>query len=55
VWLLKLPIHYFNQVAVTRIGNCIGKTIRLDLATLEGARGRYVRACVEVELSWASI
>ncbi|CAN1186554.1 hypothetical protein LINPERHAP2_LOCUS38176 [Linum perenne] len=43
VRLPKLPIHYFNQVVVTRIGNCIGRTVRLDLATSEGARGRYAR------------
>ncbi|CAN1121654.1 hypothetical protein LINPERPRIM_LOCUS2293 [Linum perenne] len=47
----KLPIHYFNNVAVTRIGNCIGKNVRLDLATKEGARARYARACVEVDFS----
>ncbi|CAN1820518.1 hypothetical protein LINPERHAP1_LOCUS29131, partial [Linum perenne] len=42
----KLPIQYFNYKAVERIGNHIGKTIRLDLATEEGAR-----VCVEVDLS----
>ncbi|CAN1127980.1 hypothetical protein LINPERHAP2_LOCUS4350, partial [Linum perenne] len=51
VRLPKLPIHYFNQVAVTRIGNYIKKTARLDLATAEGARARYARVCVEVDLS----
>ncbi|CAN1812178.1 hypothetical protein LINPERHAP1_LOCUS26457 [Linum perenne] len=49
--LPKLPIHYFNQLAVTRIGNYIGKTVRLDLATAEGARARYARVCVEVDLT----
>ncbi|CAN1315385.1 hypothetical protein LINPERPRIM_LOCUS29694, partial [Linum perenne] len=51
VRLPKLPIHYFNQLAVTRIGNCIARTVRLDLATSEGARGRYARVCVEVDIS----
>ncbi|CAN1146013.1 hypothetical protein LINPERHAP2_LOCUS15006 [Linum perenne] len=51
VRLPKLPIQYFNQVAVQRIGNCIGKTVRMDLATSEGARGRYARVCVEVDIS----
>ncbi|CAN1154517.1 hypothetical protein LINPERHAP2_LOCUS20053 [Linum perenne] len=51
VRLPKLPIHFFNQVAVTRIGNNIGKTVRLDLATTEGARGRYDRVCVEIDIS----
>ncbi|CAN1167635.1 hypothetical protein LINPERHAP2_LOCUS27344 [Linum perenne] len=51
VRLPKLPIHYFNQVAVNRIGNYIGETIRMDLATSEGARARYVRVCVEIDLT----
>ncbi|CAN1218809.1 hypothetical protein LINPERPRIM_LOCUS1435 [Linum perenne] len=39
------------QLAITRIGNCIGRTVKLDLATAEGARARYARVCVEVDLS----
>ncbi|CAN1298894.1 hypothetical protein LINPERPRIM_LOCUS23988 [Linum perenne] len=39
------------KLAVTRIGNHIGCTIRLDLATSEGARARYARVCVEVDIS----
>ncbi|CAN1133326.1 hypothetical protein LINPERPRIM_LOCUS30577 [Linum perenne] len=42
VRLLNRPIHFFNQLAVTRIGNFIGKTVRLGLVTAEGARVRYV-------------
>ncbi|CAN1800487.1 hypothetical protein LINPERHAP1_LOCUS22551 [Linum perenne] len=51
VRLPKLPIQYFNYKAVERIGNHIGKTIHLDLATEEGARARYARVCVEVDLA----
>ncbi|CAN1163183.1 hypothetical protein LINPERHAP1_LOCUS28482 [Linum perenne] len=51
VRLPKLPIHYFNSVAVSRIGNFIGKTVRLDLATEEGSRSRYARVCVELDLT----
>ncbi|CAN1788149.1 hypothetical protein LINPERHAP1_LOCUS17932, partial [Linum perenne] len=51
VRLPKLPIHFFNSTTVTRIGNHIGKTVRLDLATKEGARARYARVCVEVDIS----
>ncbi|CAN1805565.1 hypothetical protein LINPERHAP1_LOCUS24316 [Linum perenne] len=47
----KLPIHFFNQIAVARIGNQIGQTVRMDLATSEGARARYARVCVKVDLS----
>ncbi|CAN1334533.1 hypothetical protein LINPERPRIM_LOCUS36440 [Linum perenne] len=46
VRLPRFPIHYFNHLAVTRIGNYIGKTARIDLATTEGARARYARVCV---------
>ncbi|CAN1136440.1 Uncharacterized protein At4g02000 [Linum perenne] len=51
VRLPKLPIHYFNKVAVSRIGDSIGKTVRLDLATAEGSRGRYARVCVEIDVT----
>ncbi|CAN0876794.1 hypothetical protein LINGRAHAP2_LOCUS11500, partial [Linum grandiflorum] len=51
VRLPKLPIHFFNNVAVSRIGNSIGRVVCLDLATAEGARGRFARLCVEVDLS----
>ncbi|CAN1801921.1 hypothetical protein LINPERHAP1_LOCUS23160, partial [Linum perenne] len=51
VRLPQLPIHFFNTTTVTRIGNHIGRTIRLDLATAEGARARYARVCVEVDVS----
>ncbi|CAN1311982.1 hypothetical protein LINPERPRIM_LOCUS28526 [Linum perenne] len=39
------------ELAVSRIGNAIGRTVRLDLATSEGARARYARVCVEVDLT----
>ncbi|CAN1786181.1 hypothetical protein LINPERHAP1_LOCUS17144, partial [Linum perenne] len=51
VRLPKLPIHYFNPTTVERIVNHIGRTIKLDLATAEGAWARYARVCVEVDLS----
>ncbi|CAN1826388.1 hypothetical protein LINPERHAP1_LOCUS31522 [Linum perenne] len=51
VRLPKLPIHYFNSLAFTRIGNVIGRTVRVDLATSEGARCRYARVCVEIDLT----
>ncbi|CAN1191893.1 hypothetical protein LINPERHAP2_LOCUS41269 [Linum perenne] len=39
------------KISVNRIGNYIGKTVRLDLATSEGARARYARVCVELDLT----
>ncbi|CAN1133025.1 hypothetical protein LINPERPRIM_LOCUS30421 [Linum perenne] len=51
VRLPKLPIHYSNKLTINRIGNHIGKTVRLDLATAERASACYARVCVEVDLS----
>ncbi|CAN1796990.1 hypothetical protein LINPERHAP1_LOCUS21102 [Linum perenne] len=39
------------SLAVHRIGNTIGRTVRLDLATSEGSRCRYARVCVEIDLT----
>ncbi|CAN1120716.1 hypothetical protein LINPERHAP2_LOCUS372 [Linum perenne] len=44
VCLPKLPIHYFNNLAVSRIGNHIGKTVKIDMATTEGAKGRFCKS-----------
>ncbi|CAN1191316.1 hypothetical protein LINPERHAP2_LOCUS40986 [Linum perenne] len=41
------PCH----LAVSRIGNYIGKTVKIDLATSEGARARYARVCVEIDIT----
>ncbi|CAL1379395.1 unnamed protein product [Linum trigynum] len=49
VWarLLDIPIHYFHQVAVMKIG----KPIRVDQATSTGARSDYARVCVQVDIT----
>ncbi|CAN1777606.1 hypothetical protein LINPERHAP1_LOCUS14122 [Linum perenne] len=39
------------KLTINRIGNHIGKTVRLDLATAERASACYARVCVEVDLS----
>ncbi|CAI0476375.1 unnamed protein product [Linum tenue] len=45
VWarLLELPIHYFHQDAVMKIGCRMGKPIRIDAATRTKARSDYAR------------
>ncbi|CAN1146375.1 hypothetical protein LINPERPRIM_LOCUS6660 [Linum perenne] len=40
-----------SNLAVSRIGNHIGKTVKIDMETTEGARGRFARVCVEVDIS----
>ncbi|CAN1187972.1 hypothetical protein LINPERHAP2_LOCUS39039, partial [Linum perenne] len=39
------------KITVTRIGNHIGQTVCLDLATSEGARACYAKVCIEVDLT----
>ncbi|CAN0881742.1 hypothetical protein LINGRAHAP2_LOCUS14410 [Linum grandiflorum] len=53
VWvtLPDLPIEFYNPIAITRIASRIVKPVRVDRATQEGARGKYARVCVEVDLS----
>ncbi|CAN0840033.1 hypothetical protein LINGRAHAP2_LOCUS2723 [Linum grandiflorum] len=51
VQLFDLPIEFYNPVDVHRIASSICKPIRVDSATKEGARGKYARVCVEVDLS----
>mgnify|MGYP001567182811 CR=1 FL=1 len=34
-----------------RIGNLLGKAIKVDEVTLKAARGKYARICVEIDLT----
>ncbi|CAI0376389.1 unnamed protein product [Linum tenue] len=53
VWarLLDIPIQYFHEDAVMRIGCRIGKPVRIDEATRTAARSDYARVCVQVDLT----
>ncbi|CAI0545574.1 unnamed protein product [Linum tenue] len=53
VWvqLLELPVEFFNPEAVRRIAEKIGRPIRVDKPTELGARVKYARVCVEVDLT----
>ncbi|CAN0908379.1 hypothetical protein LINGRAHAP2_LOCUS25255 [Linum grandiflorum] len=53
VWiqLPNLPIEFYHPTAVKRIASKIGIPVRLDRATEEGARAKYARVCVEVDLT----
>ncbi|CAN1144206.1 hypothetical protein LINPERHAP2_LOCUS13974 [Linum perenne] len=50
VRLPDLPLHFFNHLAVSRIGSYVGKTFRVDMATADGERAKYARVCVEIDL-----
>ncbi|CAN0892939.1 hypothetical protein LINGRAHAP2_LOCUS17867 [Linum grandiflorum] len=51
VQLPDIPIEFYNPVAVTRIASRIWHPIWVYRATQEGARGKYARVCVEVDLT----
>lgn len=45
-----LPVEYYKEGWLRRAGNSIGKTIKVDIATLLASRGKFARVCVEVDL-----
>ena len=52
VWirLPELPIEYYDPVVLRKIGEAIGTVLRIDAYTANGARGRFARLCVQVNL-----
>ncbi|CAN0918881.1 hypothetical protein LINGRAHAP2_LOCUS31139 [Linum grandiflorum] len=55
VWiqLPDLPIKYYHPNAVMRIARKIGSPVRVDRATEEGARAKYARVCIDLDLTKA--
>lgn len=53
VWVCipNLPIEYYDKTLLQWIGNMLGHTIRVDVATEEANRAKYARLSVEVDLS----
>ena len=52
VWvrLNELPIEYYNAEALHRIGNAIGKVLRVDTFTASETRGRFARLCIQIDV-----
>lgn len=52
VWvrILLLPIEYYSEGWLRRVGNRIGRMIKVDATTLIPSRGKIIRVCVEVDL-----
>lgn len=46
-----IPIEYFNGAALMKLGNLVGRALYVDNTTLNATRGKYARACVELDLS----
>ncbi|XP_025635516.1 uncharacterized protein At4g02000-like [Arachis hypogaea] len=46
-----LPIWCYQEQAIMHVASAIGVPIRVDLATKLAERGRYARACVQINLA----
>ncbi|KAL0290282.1 UNVERIFIED_CONTAM: hypothetical protein Sradi_6897800 [Sesamum radiatum] len=46
-----MPVEFFQEELLMRIGNRIGRAVKVDETTMAASRGRYARVCVEVDLT----
>ncbi|XP_019182128.1 PREDICTED: uncharacterized protein LOC109177272 [Ipomoea nil] len=46
-----LPAEYYNYIFLRKLGNKVGRTIRVDQATSMVSKGRFARICVEVDIT----
>lgn len=44
-------MEYFRNNVMTKIGNLIGTTVKVDEHTMGQAQGKFARLCVELDLS----
>lgn len=53
VWarLPALPIEYFEEAFLMKIGKQIGRPVKIDTTTSLASIGKFARICVEVDLS----
>lgn len=53
VWvkLFKLPLHYYNEAALQRLGSIVGTVLRVDTNTLDLVHQVYARVCIEIDVS----
>ena len=52
IWirLPELPIEYYDHDMLLKIGKVVGPVLRIDSNTAMGARGRFARLCMQVNL-----
>lgn len=52
VWVRipRLPLELFNENFLMRLGNKLGKAVKVDHNTMLSARGKYARVCIEIDL-----
>ncbi|KAH7867540.1 hypothetical protein Vadar_034652 [Vaccinium darrowii] len=57
VWVRfpQLPIEYFDKDFLLRLGNCIGKAVKVDVPSSKSERGKFARVCVQLDLTQSLI
>ncbi|PHU24593.1 hypothetical protein BC332_09700 [Capsicum chinense] len=52
VWvrLPQLPTEFYDSQLLKKIGNAIGKLLKIDACTSSALRGRYARLCVQIPM-----
>ncbi|XP_054795318.1 uncharacterized protein LOC129300758 [Prosopis cineraria] len=48
---MDLPVELYNVESLRRIGNMVGRTLKIDLSTSISDMGAFARICVELDLS----
>ncbi|XP_019151954.1 PREDICTED: uncharacterized protein LOC109148674 [Ipomoea nil] len=51
VRLSSIPVEYFDEVYLWKLGEQIGKPIKIDTTTSLASRGKFARICVEIDIS----
>lgn len=51
VRLPYLPVGYYTENGIKKIGEQIGKVLKMDFSTTHVNKGRFARACIEIDLS----
>lgn len=53
IWvrLPELPTEFYDAMILTKVGNTIGRLLKVDACTSVALRGRYARICVELPLN----
>ncbi|KAF7838834.1 hypothetical protein G2W53_007316 [Senna tora] len=51
VRFLGIPLELFNENFLKKLGNKIGKNLKVDATTTMQTRGKYARVCMEIDLN----
>lgn len=51
VWVSNIPIEMFKEKYLLRLGNSLGRAVKVDTTSSEVVRGNFARICVEIDLT----